>query len=104
MNTDLIAKALKLYGDKFGVRGFTADYVSYSFIPLFKRWGYVWVHVSSVVRYCHITNPEEFSYLNTRSLFHSMTTKHEVINNSIATRSFRLIEINHFEAITGIKV
>lgn len=102
MKPELTYRALMLYGKTFGVMEYSPDIVSYSFIPFFKRAGYVWIHASSVVRYCHLYQPEEFGYLNRFNLI--QLGPHETMNNGRDTRSFRLVKIDRFEHITGIKV
>jgi hypothetical protein len=102
MKPELSYKAVKLYGEKFGVKWYSPDYISYSFIPLFRRMGYVWVHTSSVVRFCHLVQPDEFGALNRINF--TIGGFNQVINNGKDTRAFKLIKIAEFERLTGIKL
>lgn len=103
MKPELSYKALKLYASKFGVQFYKPDLMSYSFIPLFKRVGYVWIHCASVVRYCHMQDPAQFGVLNQLNII-QVSDVFSVMNNGRATRSFRLIKIEDFEKIIGVEV
>lgn len=103
MKPELGYKALRLYGKKFGVPSYKSEYISYPFIPLFRRMGYVWIHAASVVRFCHLQNPNEFGVLNQFSLIR-IANIHQVMNNGRSTRSFRLIKQDEFERVTGIEL
>lgn len=94
---------MKLYASKFGVQFYKPDLMSYSFIPLFKRMGYVWIHCASVVRYCHLQDPAQFGILNQLNII-QISGIHSVMNNGRNTRSFRLMKIDEFEKLTGLEV
>ena len=104
IGSKLSHKALSTYaaGMKIGIPWYRPQYVSFEFIPMFKREGYVWIHVASVVRYCHLMLPDEFGELNNANLLRDNRTY--VLNNGRNLRSFRLMKIDEFEQATGVKV
>lgn len=104
MKPELPYKALRLYGNVFGVVDYSPNYISYSFIPMFKKMGYVWIHTSSILRYCHLTKPDEFGYLSRADLI-NITNGQQMMNDGRRnTRMFRSLTINEFEQGTGLKV
>lgn len=104
MKSELSYKALRFYGNAFGIVDYSPNYISYSFIPMFKRMGQVWIHTPSIIRYCHLVNPDVFGYLGRSDLI-QITHGYSMANDGRRnTRMFRLININEFEHGTGLKV
>ena len=86
------------------MHNYSPDYLSFKFIPILKKMGHVWIHTPSILRYCHLSNPDEFGYLSRQHLI-QISTGYSMFNDGRRnTRMFRSLTVDEFEQGTGLKV
>lgn len=76
-------------------RGYNPLFLEYPFIPIFEINEVIYIHVGSLVAYCHIHDPARFHKLTHPSVCRLITETRQITENR-ATYQFRVLPRHRF--------